>query len=174
MHFINAMGSRLLGLADASGNGQTPAVRTLSDLGTTPAGQRFVDAIRGAWQEDHFETRTVRIEDEDSTYRVRVLPVMWRKRGHQLGVGLGVAQGYATIGAIGFEGRWDYGAIGTVANLAARLCGEAKAGQILASTRVADAVEDIVESAPMEPLTLKGFHRPMPATDILRLRHPGP
>ena len=101
---------------------------------------------------------------------VQELSVAWRKRGHQLGVGLGVAQGYATIGAIGFEGRWDYGAIGTVANLAARLCGEAKAGQILASTRVTDAVEDIIESAPMDPLTLKGFHRPMPAVDILRLK----
>ena len=105
---------------------------------------------------------------------VQELSMAWRKRGHQLGIGLGVAQGYATIGAIGFEGRWDYGAIGTVANLAARLCGEAKAGQILASTRVADAVEDIVESAAMDPLTLKGFHRPMPAVDILRLRAPAP
>jgi class 3 adenylate cyclase len=98
------------------------------------------------------------------------LSLVWRKRGHQLGVGLGVAQGYATIGAIGFEGRWDYGAIGTVANLAARLCAEAKAGQILASTRVGDAVDDIIEVEPVEPLTLKGFHRPMPAVDILRLK----
>jgi class 3 adenylate cyclase len=98
------------------------------------------------------------------------LSLAWRKRGHQLGVGLGVAQGYATIGAIGFEGRWDYGAIGTVANLAARLCAEAKAGQILASTRVGDAVDDIIEAEPVEPLTLKGFHRPMPAVDILRLK----
>ena len=98
------------------------------------------------------------------------LSLVWRKRGHQLGVGLGVAQGYATIGAIGFEGRWDYGAIGTVANLAARLCAEAKAGQILASTRVGDAVDDIIEAEPVEPLTLKGFHRPMPAVDILRLK----
>jgi class 3 adenylate cyclase len=102
--------------------------------------------------------------------RIGELSVVWRKRGHQLGVGLGVAQGYATIGAIGFEGRWDYGAIGTVANLAARLCAEARAGQILASTRVGDAVEDLVEAEPVDPLTLKGFHRPMPAVDILRLR----
>src|SRR5262245_11398723 len=105
---------------------------------------------------------------------VQALSVTWRRRGHQLGVGLGVAQGYATIGAIGFEGRWDYGAIGTVANLAARLCAEAKAGQILASTRVGDAVDDLVEATPVEPLTLKGFHRPMPAVDILRLRNPAP
>ena len=105
---------------------------------------------------------------------VQELSVIWRRRGHQLGVGLGVAQGYATIGAIGFEGRWDYGAIGTVANLAARLCAEAKAGQILASTRVGDAVEDIAEATPVDPLTLKGFHRPMPAVDILRLKDSAP
>jgi class 3 adenylate cyclase len=74
------------------------------------------------------------------------------------------------IGAIGFEGRWDYGAIGTVTNFAARLCGEAKAGQILAATRVADAVEDLIESAGVEPVTLKGFHRPMPAVDVLKLK----
>ena len=102
--------------------------------------------------------------------RIGELSVVWRKRGHQLGVGLGVAQGYATIGAIGFEGRWDYGAIGTVANLSARLCAEAKAGQILASTRIGDAVEDLVDAEAVEPLTLKGFHRPMPAVDILRLK----
>ena len=105
---------------------------------------------------------------------IQELSVAWRKRGHQLGIGLGVAQGYATIGAIGFEGRWDYGAIGTVTNLAARLCGEAKAGQILASTRVADAVEDIIEGEAVDPLTLKGFHRPTPAVDIRRLKSPAP
>ena len=102
--------------------------------------------------------------------RVQELSKVWRRRGHQLGVGIGIAQGYATIGAIGFEGRWDYGAIGTVTNFAARLCGEAKAGQILAATRVADAVEDIIESAEVEPVTLKGFHRPMPAVDVLKLK----
>jgi class 3 adenylate cyclase len=65
--------------------------------------------------------------------RVAELIVKWRKRGYELDFGVGIAQGYATIGAIGFEGRWDYGAIGTVTNLAARLCGEAKPGQILIS-----------------------------------------
>jgi class 3 adenylate cyclase len=102
--------------------------------------------------------------------RVHHLAMVWQKRGYELALGVGIAQGYATIGAIGFEGRWDYGAIGTVANLAARLCAEAKAGQILASTRVGDAVDDIIEAEPVEPLTLKGFHRPMPAVDILRLK----
>ena len=104
---------------------------------------------------------------------VQELSKTWRRRGHQLGVGIGVAQGYATIGAIGFEGRWDYGAIGTVTNFAARLCGEAKAGQILAATRVADAVEDIIESAEVEPVTLKGFARAMPAVDVLKLKESG-
>src|SRR5256886_15299726 len=71
-------------------------------------------------------------------------------------LGVGIAQGYATIGAIGFEGRWDYGAIGTVANLAARLCGEAKGGQILVS-RVASSVETLVDAEAVGALTLKGF-----------------
>jgi len=95
--------------------------------------------------------------------RVRQLDVGWRKRGYELGVGIGIAQGYATIGAIGFEGRWDYGAIGTVTNLAARLCGEARATEILISQRVAGAVEDRVPLEPLGPLTLKGFARPVSA-----------
>jgi adenylate cyclase len=69
--------------------------------------------------------------------RLETLTVKWRKQGFDLGLGAGIAQGYATIGAVGFEGRWDYGAIGTVTNLAARLCSEAKPGQILVSKRVA-------------------------------------
>ena len=68
--------------------------------------------------------------------RVQELTVKWRKLGYDLDFGVGIAQGYATIGAIGFEGRWDYGAIGTVTNLAARLCGEAKPGQILVPQRL--------------------------------------
>ena len=73
------------------------------------------------------------------------------------GSGVGIAQGYATIGAIGFEGRLDYGAIGTVTNLAARLCGEAEGGQILVSARVAAAVEDLIDAESLGPLTLKGW-----------------
>ena len=75
---------------------------------------------------------------------------------------MGIAQGYATIGAIGFEGRWDYGAIGTVTNLAARLCGEAKGGQILVSSRVAGALEELIELEEVGRLTLKGFSGPSP------------
>jgi len=94
----------------------------------------------------------------------------WRKRGYELDVGLGLAKGYATIGAIGFEGRWDYGAIGTVTNLAARLCGEARPGQVLASQRVVAAVEGLVEASPVGELMLKGFSRPVPAFELHRLR----
>jgi adenylate cyclase len=94
----------------------------------------------------------------------------WRKRGYELDLGVGIAQGYATIGAIGFEGRLDYGAIGTVTNLAFRLCGEAKAGQILVARRVLAAVEDLVEAEPVGELPLKGFFKPVPAFNVVRLR----
>jgi class 3 adenylate cyclase len=85
----------------------------------------------------------------------------WRKRGYDLDVGMGIAQGYATIGAIGFEARWDYSAIGTVTNLAARLCGEAPGNQILISQKVCAAVESFVDVDPEQVLRLKGFHRPI-------------
>ena len=87
----------------------------------------------------------------------------WQRRGYELGMGIGVAQGYATIGAIGFEGRRDYGAIGTVLNLAARLCGEAAAGQILISQRVQGLVADFARTDLVGELSLKGFHRPVTA-----------
>jgi class 3 adenylate cyclase len=95
---------------------------------------------------------------------------VWRKRGFDLDFGVGIAQGYATIGAIGFEGRLDYGAIGTVTNLASRLCGEARPGQILVSQRVIGAVEDLVKSEPVGELPLKGFLKPVPAYNILALK----
>ena len=79
--------------------------------------------------------------------RVRELTVKWRKLGYDLDFGVGIAQGYATIGAIGFEGRWEYGAIGSVPNLAARLCGEAKPGEIFVPLRLLANVEEFVESA---------------------------
>ena len=102
--------------------------------------------------------------------RVQQLDVGWRKRGYDLGLKIGIAQGYATIGAIGFEGRWDYGAIGTVTNLAARLCGEAGPSEILVSRRVAGAVEDLASLETLEPLALKGFARPVPAFRVLALK----
>ena len=101
--------------------------------------------------------------------RVAHLATGWRKRGWDLALGVGIAQGYATIGAIGFEGRWDYGAIGTVTNLAARLCGEAKGGQILVSSRVAAAVEGLIQAEELGALALKGLARPVPAFSVLTL-----
>ncbi len=106
--------------------------------------------------------------------RVDELLVKWRKRGYDLDFGIGIAEGYATIGAIGFEGRMDYGAIGTVTNLAARLCGEAKPRQILISQRVLGAVEAMVEVEDLGGLTLKGFSKPVPAFNVVRFSGPVP
>jgi adenylate cyclase len=87
----------------------------------------------------------------------------WARRGVDLGLGIGIAEGYATLGAIGFEGRWDYAAIGSVTNLAARLCGEAKAGQILIDRRAMASAEAGFECASAGEFQLKGFARPVPA-----------
>jgi len=102
--------------------------------------------------------------------RVAELIQKWRKQGYDLDFGVGIAQGYATLGAIGFEGRWDYGAIGTVTNLAARLCGEAKPGQILISQRLLATVEELVETQAVGELILKGFSRPITAHNVLRMK----
>jgi class 3 adenylate cyclase len=102
--------------------------------------------------------------------RVSGLAIGWRKRSYDLALGVGIAQGYATIGAIGFEGRWDYGAIGTVTNLAARLCGEAKGGQILVHQRVATTIEDLANLEEIGPLTLKGLLKPVAAFSVVGLR----
>ena len=94
----------------------------------------------------------------------------WRRQGHELGVGIGIAVGYATLGRIGFEGRSDYTAIGTVTNLAARLCGEAAAGQVVIHGRVHSIVEELVEAESLGELVLKGLHRPVAAFNVLSLR----
>jgi class 3 adenylate cyclase/CheY-like chemotaxis protein len=102
--------------------------------------------------------------------RVAELATGWKKRGYELDVGLGLAKGFATIGAIGFEGRLDYGAIGSVTNLAFRLCSEARPGQVLAAKRVMAAVEELVEVEAVGDLALKGFSRPVPTVALLKLR----
>ena len=102
--------------------------------------------------------------------RVGELSKEWRKRGYQLGFGVGIAQGYATLGKIGFEGRFDYAAIGTVTNLASRLCHQAQAAQILISQRIFGSVEEMVEAEPLGELSLKGFNRPITAYNVLRLK----
>ena len=94
----------------------------------------------------------------------------WKKRGHDIGLGIRIAHGYATIGAIGFEDRIGYGVIGRVTNMAARLCSEAKAGQILVSQPVFALVEDLVEVEDAGELSLKGFHRPVPACGVVKLK----
>jgi class 3 adenylate cyclase/putative methionine-R-sulfoxide reductase with GAF domain len=91
----------------------------------------------------------------------------WRDLGHELGFGIGIAHGFATLGTIGFEGRFDYAAIGTVSNVASRLCDEAKPGQILISPRVRQAVEKAVMVEPVGEFTLKGIRRPMAAYNVL-------
>jgi class 3 adenylate cyclase len=96
------------------------------------------------------------------------LTTAWRKRGHELDFSIGVALGYATIGRIGFEGRYDYGAVGSVLNLASRLCDASEPGQIVVSRRVLAEVEELVEVEPLGSLALKGFGRPVEAFAVAR------
>jgi class 3 adenylate cyclase/CheY-like chemotaxis protein len=101
--------------------------------------------------------------------RVSELIERWAEQGHDLGFGIGIAQGYATLGAIGFEGRLDYAAIGTVTNVAARLCAEAAPGQILVSQRVYTAAREILVADPVGELSLRGLSQPVRAHNILGL-----
>jgi len=98
----------------------------------------------------------------------------WRRMGHELGFGIGISHGYATLGTIGFEGRFDYAAIGTVANVASRLCDEAKSGQILISARVFMAVEDAVNVEQVGEFALKGIRRPVTVYNVLGSAMPRP
>src|SRR5512137_1704868 len=91
------------------------------------------------------------------------LRVRWSKLGWELDLGIGIAQGFATLGAFGYEGRWDYTAIGSVVNLAARLCGEAQGGQVLVDRRLSAALPDGWTMTPVGPLQLKGYAQPVPA-----------
>ena len=101
--------------------------------------------------------------------RIQGLAQGWARHGYDLALGVGVAQGYATLGRIGFEGRSDYTAIGTCTNLAARLCAEARPWQILLSPRVHAAVEEFVTSEPVGELTLRGFSRPVATFNVVGL-----
>jgi len=112
--------------------------------------------------------RAIRMATEMRACIVR-LAEGWRKHGHELGFAIGVAHGYATLGRIGFEGRFDYSAIGTVVNLAARLCSQASAGQILVDPKVYAAVETEVDAEPAGELTLKGLSRAIKAFNIKTL-----
>ena len=107
----------------------------------------------------------------EATERLRT---KWLRQGYDLDFGAGIAAGYATLGAIGFEGRFDYAAIGRVTNLAARLCAEAPPGHILVSDRVVSAVEHVVLTESFGELSLKGFSKPIPACKILSLKKTDP
>jgi adenylate cyclase len=98
---------------------------------------------------------------------IAALVQKWRRLGHELGFGIGISHGYATLGTIGFEGRFDYAAIGTVSNVASRLCDEARPGQILISPRVLLAVENAVTVEPAGELTLKGIRRPIAVYNVI-------
>jgi len=100
------------------------------------------------------------------------LTPQWRRRGYDLGCGVGIALGYATCGEVGFEGRSDYAAIGTVTNLASRLADEAAAGQILIAQRLYAEVEDAVEVEPVGEFNLRGFQRPVVAFNVIAIREP--
>ncbi|MEO6946002.1 MAG: adenylate/guanylate cyclase domain-containing protein [Nitrobacter sp.] len=117
---------------------------------------------------DHTQ-RAIRmaVEMRDS---IGLLAQKWRSRGHSLGFSVGIAVGYATLGQVGFERRLEYAAIGSVTNLASRLCDEAKAGQIVVNQRAYGMVEQSVDATPLQPLTLKGFHHPVAAVEIHRWR----
>jgi class 3 adenylate cyclase len=98
----------------------------------------------------------------------------WRDLGHDLGFGIGIAHGFATLGTIGFEGRFDYAAIGTVSNVASRLCDEAKSGQILISPRVRQAIEKAIAVESVGEFALKGIRRPMMAYNVVESLPPEP
>jgi adenylate cyclase len=100
---------------------------------------------------------------------VAALARSWAIRGYEIGFGIGIAQGYATLGPIGFEGRFDYTAIGTVTNVAARLCAEATDGQILVTQRVAAAIDAFAELEPLGALVLKGLSRPVAVLNVASL-----
>ena len=101
--------------------------------------------------------------------RVNEMSIVWGKHGYDLSLGIGIAQGYATIGAIGFEERLDYGAVGAVTNLAARLCGEAKGGQILTNRKTLSQLEQLVEVEPIGEVSLKGFGKSVSVYNIKAL-----
>jgi class 3 adenylate cyclase len=100
----------------------------------------------------------------------RPIEQAWEHRGHQVALGVGVAQGEATLGVIGFEQRWEYAAIGAVPNLAARLCGQAKAGEILIDAVTYADVSDAVHVEPAGPMQLRGFTQPIAAFRVKGLK----
>jgi class 3 adenylate cyclase len=102
--------------------------------------------------------------------QVAKLAAGWRSQGHELGFGIGIAHGYATLGCVGFEGRFQYSATGTVPNLASRLCDQARNGQILVDAKVHAQVKGLAEMESVGELSLKGFHRPVKVFNVRGLQ----
>jgi adenylate cyclase len=125
----------------------------------------FNDPIR---YDDHCQ-KAVRMALEMRD-RVKELRVAWSKQGYDLDLGVGLAAGYATLGTVGFEGRMDYGTVGNLPNLAARLCAEAKGGQILTDQKTMSKIEDLFESESLAELQLKGISRPVVAYNIVKAK----
>ena len=125
----------------------------------------FNDPIR---YDDHCQ-KAVRMALEMRD-RVKELRVAWSKQGYDLDLGVGLAAGYATLGTVGFEGRMDYGTVGNLPNLAARLCAEAKGGQILTDQKTMSKIEDLFESESLAELQLKGISRPVTAYNIVKAK----
>lgn len=121
--------------------------------------------------EDH-AARAIRMALEMRS-RVKELRPSWLKKGYDLDLGVGLATGHAALGNLGFEGRMDYGAVGNVTNLAARLCEEAKGGQILTDKETLSKIEGFVHTEPLDELRLKGFARPVAAFNVVRLKRGG-
>lgn len=113
--------------------------------------------------------RAVRMSIE---MRNAMIPVTqgWSNQGYDVGMGIGIAEGFATIGTIGFEGRWDYSVVGSVVNLASRLCGEARSGEIIIDRNVRRLIGEVIETEHAGDLSLKGFAHPVPAYRALRVR----
>ncbi|HYL40399.1 MAG TPA: response regulator [Candidatus Binatus sp.] len=120
-------------------------------------------------QDDHV-ARAVRMAVA-MRHRFAELDAGWRRRGHQLGLGIGIATGFATLGRIGFEGRYDYGMVGQAVIVASRLSSAAAAGQILLAPRVVAQLGDVAELEPVGELQLKGFSRPMSTYNVVGLAH---
>ena len=102
--------------------------------------------------------------------RAKELRTEWLQKGYDLDLGIGIATGYAAVGNIGFEGKMDYGAVGNVTNLASRLCGAAKGGEILTNQKTLNHIVHLVEAEPLEEVYLKGFVRPVRPFNIIRLK----
>ncbi|GLS21993.1 hypothetical protein GCM10007874_50100 [Labrys miyagiensis] len=136
------------------------------------AGDGLLVMFNDPIQYPDYTARAVRMALE-MRVQMQDLTARWERLGYKLGFGVGIAQGFVTLGAIGFDKRQDYAAIGTTTNLASRLCDEAKPGQILVSQRVFSALEGTLQASHLGSIALKGFHRSIPVYEVLGWREEG-